>query len=145
MEALTAIGQLQAIDIPYFEFVLLGLVLVNMGTRFADHRSDVKQARDGADEMKRSTLHLATNALLVLGALYYIQAVEWYGGVIITVFVVGLVITDYFEFKAHRVQAREDREIEFPKATVISSILTLLYVGYQALFFVVQPYWDKIV
>lgn len=130
---------------PVIEWLLLVLVLANLGTRFLAHRSHVQQySNGGADAMKRHPVHLATNLLLLAGAFYY-MTVEFGSGVVLTLFVVALVFSDIFEFEARLAEARSDNPLEPPKSALAASAVTTFYVAYLALFFVVRPIWDSVI
>jgi len=143
MEPSTLLGPIDGLE-PYVEFVVLGLVVLNMAARALAHRRHSRQASDGADALSRHPLHEVSNALLVLGAFYY-ATVYPHPGTVMSVLVVGAVISDVFEFEARKVEARKDQALERPKAALFSSTLVLLYALYQALFFVVKPLWSSVV
>lgn len=127
------------------EFVLLGLVIVNLVVRALAHRNHVAAARDdGADAISRNLALEATNVLIVLGGFYYIT-VHLHGGVIFTTLALGLLIADFFEFEARLVEARTEVPLERPKGSIFASLLVFAYIAYQSLFFVVAPVWDSIV
>ena len=116
------------------EFILLGLVLANMVTRILAHRRNVAQAADGgADALTRHPAHIATNTLLLLASFYY-TTLHQHTGIVVTTLVLGIFITDFFEYESRLVDARRDLDIEPPKGAIAASLLTLLYVGYLSLF-----------
>mgnify|MGYP000412781659 CR=1 FL=1 len=130
---------------PYIEFVLLGLLVVNMAVRGWEHSQHVSQAEEGgADAIEQNSLRVATDFLLVLGAFYYVT-VHHHGGLIFSVLVLGLFITDLFEFEARKVEARRGIEIEAPKGAIAASFLALLYIAFQSVFFLVAPVWNAVV
>jgi hypothetical protein len=130
---------------PYIEYVLLVLVLVNLGARAAEYSRHVRQAEeDGAEAITRHPLRVATNFLLVVGA-FYLATVEYHAGMVFSVLVVGMVIADLFELESRKVEARRDIDIERPKGAIAASLFTLAYISYTTLFFVVAPVWDAIV
>lgn len=121
-------------EILVIEVVLLGLVLANMLARALAHRRHTAQADDdGADAISRHPLHVATNLLLVLGAFYYLT-LEHHAGMVLSVIVIGVLLTDVFEFESRKVEARRDLELDRPKAAVAGSVLALVYVGYVTFF-----------
>jgi hypothetical protein len=87
---------------------------------------------------------VATNFLLVVGAFYYLT-VDRHAGLIVSLLVVSLFLTDFFEFEARKVEARQGLEIDRPWSAIGASSVALLYVAYQALFFLVKPYWSAVV
>ena len=145
MQPLSLLGPLDALG-PFVEYIVLVLVLVNLGTRWLAHRRYVTQAdeADGAKNVDRSLLHETTNMALVLGA-FYMATVHYHAGVVMSTLVVGLVLTDFFEFEARQVEARNDMTFERPKGAVAASLLALLYAGYQSLFVFIEPVWNAIV
>ena len=145
MQPLALFGPVDALLQPIIEYVLLALVLLNMITRMVAYRSNVEQAdEDGADALSRSPVHELSTVLLVLASFYF-MTVHYHAGMVLSALVVGLFITDFFEFEARRVEAEEERPLDRPKAALAASVLVLLYAGYQAIFFVIQPLWDSIV
>ncbi|PSP33436.1 hypothetical protein BRC64_03590 [Halobacteriales archaeon QH_10_67_22] len=116
------------------EVVLLGLLFANMGARALAHRRHVSQADDGgAEAISRHPAHTATNLLLVLGAFYYLTLAP-HAGMVTSVIVVGVVLTDIFEFESRKVEARRDLSLDAPKAAVAGSLLALVYLMYVTLF-----------
>lgn len=131
-------------DVLVIEAVILGLILVNLVTRHLAHRRHKAQAAEGADAVSRHPLHEATNVVLVVATLYY-TTLEHHAGVVMTMFVLGLFITDFFEFEARKVEARRDLPLERPKGALVASALVFLYAGYHTVFFLVRPIWSAIV
>jgi hypothetical protein len=119
------------------EAVLLGLVVVNLLTRNVAHRAHVDQATDGAEAVSRYLPHEVSNVLLVLATLYY-TTLAHHAGVVMSMFVLGLFITDFFEFEARKVEARREIPLERPKGAIVASSLVLFYAAYQVLFFLVK-------
>lgn len=116
------------------EIVILALVLVNMVTRFLAQRRYVDQYEDdGADAITRWIPHEATNIVLVLASFYFLT-VHAHGGLVISVLVVGMVITDFFEFESRKVEARRDLPLDRPKAAIGAWVLALLYALFQVAF-----------
>lgn len=129
----------------HFEWVLLGLVLVNGATRLLAHRRNVGQYRDGGEEaVSRFLPHVVANVLLVLGAFYY-ATISYVAGVLVSVLVLGIVLADVFEFEARLVEARKDVPLDRPKGALAAWSVAAFYVAYRALFFVVEPLWDSVV
>jgi hypothetical protein len=127
------------------EYVLLGLVLANFVTRFLAHQRHVSQYEDGgAEAVSRFVPHELSNVVLVLASMYY-TTVAQHGGVVLTTLVVGLFITDFFEFESRKVEARRDIALERPKASLVAAMLVVLYAGFQAVFWLVEGYWSAIV
>ncbi|NHN47374.1 hypothetical protein G9464_07170 [Halostella sp. JP-L12] len=144
MDPSSMFGPIDALTQTQVEFLLLGLVILNMVTRILAHRTHVQQAEDGAEAISRYVPHEAANVVLVLASFYYLT-IAHHGGMILSMLVVGTVITDFFEFEARKVEARRDEPLDRPKAAVIGSVFVLMYAAYQSLFFVVEPLWNGIV
>ena len=127
-------------------FVILALVVANMVTRLLAHRAHVRQAEEGDDDelLSRYTPHSVTTVLLVLASFAFL-IVAPHGGMVMTVLVLGVFLADFFEFESRRVEARNEMEMERPKAAVTASLVALLYAGFQSLFFIVEPIWTTIV
>lgn len=137
-------GPLDAVLAPVIEFVLLVLVVANMGTRLVAFRSHVRQAEAGADSLTRHRLHQASNVVLVLATFYYLT-LHHHSGIVLSVIVLGTVIADFFEFEGRQVELRQDWPLERPKAAILGSLLALAYAAFLSLFFLVKPYWELIV
>lgn len=144
-QSVALFGPLDTILEPYIAVVMLGLIVVNMATRTLEYDRQVEQVRDGgAEALERYPFRIATNFLLVVGAFYYLS-VEPHAGLIVSVLVVAVVLADLFEFEARVVEARQEWDLDRPKAAIAASAVAFLYITYQALFFVVRPYWEVIV
>jgi hypothetical protein len=125
-------------DVLVIEAVLLGLVILNFVTRRLAHGRHVKQAKEeGAAAVSRFLPHEIANVVLLLGSFYY-MTVEYHGGMVTTALVVGLVLTDFFEFEARKVEARREIALDRPKGALFASLLALAYIGYQSLFFLIE-------
>ena len=128
----------------YLVYVVLVLVLANMVTRILAHNRHEKQVEDESEELSRYAPHTATNVLLILASMLYL-AVEPHSGMVTTILVLGVFFSDFFEFEAREVEARTNNPIERPKASIIASVILLLYVAYVGLFFLVKDYWNLVV
>ncbi|MFC6826304.1 DUF7313 family protein [Halopelagius fulvigenes] len=139
------LGALEVLE-PYIRYIILGLVLVNMVTRVLAHRKHVNQAEDGEDdeELSRFLPHSITTVLLILAS-FTLLLIEPHGGMVMSILALGLFLTDFFEYESRRVEARTDKKIERPKAAVGASVLLLFYAAFQALFFLVEGYWNAVV
>ena len=124
-------GPVDGVLAPVAEYVVLALVLANLGTRLLAHRSHLRQAADGADAIRRHRLHELTNGLLVLSAFYYLT-LHHHAGIVLSVLVLGTVLADFFEFEARRVEARGELPLEAPKGAIAGSVLMLAYAAYLA-------------
>jgi hypothetical protein len=146
MEPLSLLGPVDTIFADIIEYVVFALVLVNMGTRWWAYRGYRKQAQsdDHDEELSRNWLHEASNVALVLGS-FYLLSLHHHAGIVLSTLVLGLFLTDFFEFEAKEVELRTDEALSSPKGAMTASFVVLLYAGYLSLFFVVEPFWDAIV
>jgi hypothetical protein len=129
---------------PHVEYVVLALVLLNMVTRLIAHRSHRKQASEGADAVSRHPLHEFSNVALILGSFYYLT-VHHHAGMVLSTLALGLVISDFFEFEARKVEARREEPLDRPKSALAASLLVLGYSLFQSVFFVIEPFFSSIV
>jgi len=143
LQFVVPVGALDALE-PYIAHVVLALVVVNMLTRIRAHSVQQSQVDDGADELSRYLPHSLTTIALVLASFVFLL-VEPHGGMVMSVLVVGLFLTDFFEFESRQVEARNDMTFERPKGAVAASLLALLYAGYQSLFIFIEPVWNLLV
>jgi hypothetical protein len=116
-------------EIVVIEAVILGLLLANMVARALAHRQHLSQAAQGAEAITRNPLHVFTNVSLLVTSFYY-ATLHQHAGLVASVLIVGIVLTDFFEFESRKVEARRDIDIERPKAAISAAVLALLYVGY---------------
>lgn len=146
LQFLVPLDGIDAIE-PALKYAILVLVLVNMVTRILAHRSHVKQADedDGDEALSRYLPHTATTLVLVFASFLFL-IIDPHTGTVLSVLVLGLFLTDFFEFESRRVEARSKAlELERPKAAVGASILVLMYVAYVSLFFLVAGYWNAVI
>jgi hypothetical protein len=144
-ELFSLFGPVDTYLAPYIAYILLVLLLVNMVFRAVEYTQHVSQAEEGgADALTRNAGRVATNFLLVVGSFYYLT-VEPHGGMVFSVLFLGVFLTDLFEFESRKVEARRGIDIERPKGAIAASVLSLLYIAYQTLFFVIAPVWNGIV
>lgn len=137
-------GPVDAALMPIIEYVILGLVVLNLVTRYLAHRATVDGfERRGVDGIGHYTPHVAANVLLLVANFYYITVDQHYG-VTIGVLILALVLTDFFEVEARRVEARNEMPLERPKAAMGLSVIVLVFAAYIALYFLVEPYWQSV-
>jgi len=144
MDPSSMFGPIDALTQTQVEFLILGLVIVNMVTRILAHRTHVDQSREGTEAIERYVPHEVVNVALILAAFYY-TTVEHHGGMVLSMLVLGTFLTDFFEFEARKVEARREEPLDRPKAAVVGSLFVLSYIAYQSLFFVVEPLWNSVV
>ena len=145
LEFLVPLGALESVA-EVLPFVILAVVFVNLGTRFLAQRSYVRAADEGDDDeaMSRYLPHEIVSFLLIALSFAF-MVVEPHGGMVLSVLVIGMVVADFFEYEARRVEARNDMEMDRPNSALVASALVVAYAGYQSLFFVVAPVWNAIV
>ena len=140
---LVPLGWIESVG-PIIPLAILALAVANMGTRLLSHRKHRQQAVDSdADSLDRYTPHVfTTTGLVILGMLFTLY--KPISGMIMMIPVIGLFITDFFEYESREVEARNDMEFERPKAALGVSVLLLIYAGYYGLSFIYEPYLDMI-
>ncbi|WP_440008775.1 DUF7313 family protein [Halomicrococcus sp. SG-WS-1] len=144
MQLLSLLGPIDVLE-PVAGYLVVVLVLVNMGTRwlaFGKYREQAKD--DDREEVDRWIPHELTNVLLVLASFYYLT-LHHHGGIVLSSLVIGLFIADFFEVEARGVEMRRDVPLDRPKAAIAASVLVFLYAAYNTLFFLVKPWWSAIV
>lgn len=142
-------GPLGALDavvgaVSTVEYLLLALLLVNMITRVLAHSRHVSEAADEVESLSRHPMHIASNVALLLVSFYY-TTLSQESGIVATTLVLGLFITDFFEFEARNAELRREVSLDAPKGAIGASLLALLYIGYLSLFRFVEPIWTAIV
>jgi len=138
-------GPIDRVLAEYITVVLLALLIVNVIGRAMEYGQVKRQAsEDGPEAVSRHPLRVGTNFLLVVGSFYYLT-VHHHGGMVFSILVVGLFVTDLFEFEARKVEARREIGIDRPKGAIAASLLALAYIAYQSLFFLIAPYWNAVV
>lgn len=140
MQPLSLLGPVDALA-PFAEYVVLAFVVLNLITRHRAHYHHVRQAdrSDEDEEIVRSRLHEASNLLVVLAA-FYLATFDPHKGVMLSVLVVGMVVTDFFEFEARKVEARKGDPLDRPKGAIFASLMVFVYAAFLALFhFVAGP------
>jgi hypothetical protein len=137
-------GPLDTMVGPWITELVLVLAVLNAGTRWRAHRRHRNQAADGAESLDRDRLHMLSNVLLLLASFYYLS-IHPHGGMVMSVLVVTLIVTDLFEFESRLVEVRGEFDLDPPRAAVAASVLVIGYAAYASLFFVVKPIWSAIV
>lgn len=145
MQPLSLLGPIDVLE-PYAGYVVLVLVLVNMFTRVLAYRNYSKQAEedDDRESLSRWIPHEVSNILLVLSAFYFLT-LHHHGGIVLSTLVLGLIVTDFFEVEARDVELRRGLPLEKPKAAVLASVVVLMYIAYETVFFIIKPLWDSVI
>ncbi|MFB6069151.1 MAG: hypothetical protein ABEJ90_04410 [Halobacterium sp.] len=142
--SVTLFGPLDTVLAPHVEYVLLAIVLLNFVSRRVAHSAHKRQAEDGAAALSRHPFHLATSWLMVLASFYYLT-LHHHAGIVASTLVLGTFLADFFEFEARKVEVREGHDLERPKGALVAASITVLYVAYLSVFFLVKPYWTQVV
>ena len=124
-------------EVLVIEALLLALVVANFVTRKIAHDKHVKQAEDGPEAVSRFIPHEVMNGLVLVGSFYYLTA-SYHGGFILSVLVIGMVLTDFFEFEARKAEARRGVDLDRPKGALTAALVVLAYSAYQTLFFIIE-------
>ncbi|WP_435182886.1 DUF7313 family protein [Halobellus sp. EA9] len=145
LQFLVPIDALESID-GLLPTVVFALVVLNVLTRLLQHNRHERQAEEGDDEaISRWLPHTATTLAMVFASLLY-MIVAPHGGMVMSVLVLGVFVTDFFEFESRKVEARsKSKDLERPTAAIGASIFALLYASYQSVFFLIAPIWNSIV
>lgn len=122
-------GPIDTLFAPVIGYIVLILVILNLITRYFAHEQYVTQAEEGADAISRHSFHEATNVLVVVASFYYLT-VHHHSGLVLSVLVLGMVISDLFEFESRKVEARNDFALEPPKGAIVISLLVAVYAAY---------------
>ena len=146
MQPLTLLGPIDTLLADIVEYVVFALVLVNMGTRWWAYRDYRKQARSGDhdEKLSRSWLHEVSNVALVPGS-FYLLSLHQHAGTVLSTLLLGLFVTDFFEFEAREVELRSDEKLSSPKGAMTASVIVFLYAGYLSIFFIIEPLWNSLV
>ncbi|MFA1610503.1 DUF7313 family protein [Halobellus rubicundus] len=146
LQFLVPIDALESID-GILPIVVFALVVLNILTRLLQHNRHERQAEEGDDDeaISRWLPHTATTLAMVFASLLY-MIVAPHGGMVMSVLVLGVFVTDFFEFESRKVEARsKSKDLEKPTAAIGASAFALLYASYQSFFFLIAPIWNSIV
>jgi ABC-type xylose transport system permease subunit len=141
--SVTLFGPVDTLLAPVLVYVLLVLAVLNMAGRGLEHRQMRNQAEHGAEAISRHPLRVATNFLLVVGAFYF-ATVERHPGMVVSLLVLGVFLTDLFEFESRKVEARQGWDIERPWGAIAASVLVLSYLVFQILDRTF-PFWELVI
>ena len=142
LQFLVPLGWIETVG-PLLPIAILTLAVGNIITRLLSHRKHKQQVEAGEEGLDRYTPHVfTTTGLVILGLLFTIHRPT--SGMILMLPLIGLFITDFFEFESREVEARNDLEFERPKAGIAVSLLVLVYAAYYGLPFLYQPVLDAL-
>jgi len=142
LQFLVPLGWIETVG-PLLPIAILTLAVGNIITRLLSHRKHKQQVEDGEEGLDRYPPHVfTTTGLVILGMLFTVHRPT--SGMILMLPLIGLFITDFFEFESREVEARNDLEFERPKAGIAVSLLVLVYAAYYGLPFLYQPVLDAL-
>lgn len=142
LQFLVPLGWIETVG-PLLPIAILTLAVGNIITRLLSHRQHKQQVEDGNESLDRYTPHVfTTTGLVILGLLFTVYRPT--SGMILMLPVIGLFITDFFEFESREVEARNDMTFERPKAGIAVSLLLLVYAAYYGLPFLYEPVLDAL-
>lgn len=128
---LDAIFTAEVLGVELIKYVLVVLVLANMATRALAYKRNVAEAEDDdVDTVSRHPVHAASTVALLLATFYY-TTYEQHGGVVLSTLVLGMFITDFFEFETRSVDIRKDQAVRRPKGALFASLFVLGYATFQ--------------
>ncbi|MFC7042037.1 DUF7313 family protein [Halonotius sp. GCM10025705] len=143
LQFLVPLGWIETVG-PMLPIAILTLAVGNIVTRLMSHRTQKQQVEQtGDDGLSRYPPHVfTTTGLVILGLLFTVYRPT--SGMILMLPVIGVFITDFFEYESRAVEARNDMTFERPKAGFAISLLVLVYAAYYALPFLYQPVLDAL-
>jgi len=141
LQFLVPLGWVETVG-PIAPIAILVLIIANIGTRILENRRQAYQAEHD-EPLTRHPLNTFTTMGLVTMALLFVLY-RPISGMIMIIPIVGLFIADVFEFEGRRVEADNDLEFEWPKATLLAAAITVIYAMYYALDPLYSPYLDLI-
>jgi|AntDeeMetagen134_2_1112570.scaffolds.fasta_scaffold02371_7 hypothetical protein len=137
MDPATMFGPLDAIftsevlGVELIKYLLVVLVLANMATRILAYQRNVAEAEnEDAESATRHPLHAISTVVLVLATFYY-TTYEPHGGVVLSMLVLGMFVTDFFEFEVRDIDIRKEQAVRRPKGALTASLFALAYATFQ--------------
>jgi len=139
LQFLVPLGWIETVG-PIIPIALLMLVIANIGTRIIENRMQASQIEAGEEVTRHPLNTFVTMGIVTLGFLFIVY--RPISGMIMMLPIIGLFIADIFEFEGRRVEADNDLQLEWPKATLFSLGLALIYASYYAMAPLYGPYVD---
>ena len=139
LQFLVPLGWIETVG-PSIPIAIFVLVIANIGTRIKENRMQARQAKNGEEITRHPLNTFVTMGIVTLGLLFVVYRPT--SGMILMLPIIGLFIADVFEFEGRRVEADNDLDFEWPKATLFSLGLALIYAAYYALAPLYGPYLD---
>ncbi len=139
LQFLVPLGWIETVG-PIIPIAILVLVVANIGTRIKENRMQVRQAEAGEEITRHPLNTFVTMGIVTLGLLFIVYRPT--SGMIMMLPIIGLFVADVFEFEGRQVEADNDLTFEWPKATLFSLGLALIYALYYGLAPLYSPYLD---
>ena len=139
LQFLVPLGWIETVG-PIIPIAILVLIVANIGTRIKENRMQARQVENDEAVSRHPLNTFVTMGIVTLGLLFMVYRPV--SGMIMMVPILGLFIADVFEFEGRRVEADNDLDFEWPKATLFSLGLALIYASYYALAPLYGPYLD---
>ncbi len=141
LQFLVPLGWIETVG-PIIPIAIFVLIIANIGTRIKENRMQATQAEAGEKITRHPLNTFVTMGIVTLGLLFTVYRPV--SGMIMIIPIIGLFIADVFELEGRRVEADNDLDFEWPKATLFSLGLALIYASYYALAPLYSPYLDLI-
>ena len=144
LQFLVPLGWIETVG-PMLPIAILTLAVGNIVTRLLSHRTHKQQVEQTGDDdgLNRYPPHVfTTTGLVILGLLFTVYRPT--SGMILMLPVIGVFITDFFEYESRAVEARNDMTFERPKAGIAISLLVFVYAAYYSLPFLYEPLLDAL-
>lgn len=141
LQFLVPMGWIETVG-PIVPIAILVLVIANIGTRIKENRMQAQQAQNGETITRHPLNTFVTMGIVTLGLLFVVYRPT--SGLIMMIPIFGLFVADVFEFEGRRVEADNDLDFEWPKATLIAASLTVIYAMYYGLSPLYAPFLDQI-
>ncbi len=139
LQFLVPLGWIETVG-PSIPIAILVLVIANIGTRIKENRMQAQQMKNGEEITRHPLNTFVTMGIVTVGLLFVIY--RPISGMILMLPIIGLFIADVFEFEGRRVEADNDLDFEWPKATLFSLGLAFIYATYYAMRPLYGPYLD---
>jgi len=141
LQFLVPLGWIETIG-PIAPIGILVLVLANIGTRILENRKQAYQLEQDEPLTRHPLNTITTMGIVTLGLLFVLY--RPISGMIMMIAIFGLFVADVFEYEGRQVEADNDLEFEWPKATLLAAGLTVIYAMYYALTPLYSPILDAI-
>jgi phosphatidylglycerophosphate synthase len=141
LQFLVPLGWIETVG-PIVPIAILVLAVANIGTRVLENRRQSWQVENDEPITRHPLNTFTTMGIVTLGLLFVLY--RPISGMIMMIAIFGLFVADVFEYEGRQVEADNDLEFEWPKATLLASSLTIIYAMYYALTPLYSPILDAI-